>query len=63
VSSTTQSMLGRLPAEVFQVDVVGEMAAKFQEQVERFLRIEDSSSRIYDLILRPTSDIVSLRGG
>jgi hypothetical protein len=53
-------MLGRLPAEVFQVDVVGEMAAKFQEQVERFLRIEDSSSRIYDLILRPTGDIVSL---
>jgi hypothetical protein len=53
-------MLGCLPAEVFQVDVVGEMAAKFQEQVERFLRIEDSSSRIYDLILRPTDDIVSL---
>jgi hypothetical protein len=29
VSSAAQSMLGRLPAKVFQADVVGEMAGMF----------------------------------
>jgi hypothetical protein len=46
-------MLGRFPIEVFRVGIVGEMVAKFWEKVERCLHFNDSSSRIYDLILGP----------
>jgi hypothetical protein len=60
VSSAAQSMLGRLPTKVFQADVVGEMAVKFRDQVEQCSRLEDSGSRICDLILGPTDDRVSL---
>jgi hypothetical protein len=58
VSSAAQSVLGHLPVEVFQVDVVGEMVVKYQEQMERWLYLETSGSRVYDLILGPTDDWV-----
>jgi hypothetical protein len=34
------------------VSVVGEMLGKFWEQVEQCSCLEDSSSRVYDLVLR-----------
>jgi hypothetical protein len=35
---------------------MGEMLAKFWEQVERRLRLENSSMRAYDLILGSSND-------
>jgi LPS sulfotransferase NodH len=51
VSSTMQSMLGRSPTEAFQVEVVDEVVALVQEQVEQRSCLENSGMRIYDLIL------------
>jgi hypothetical protein len=41
VSLAAQFVLGGLPAEVYQVDVVGEMLAKLWERVERCLHLKD----------------------
>jgi hypothetical protein len=60
VSLAAQSLLGRLAIEVFQEDVVGEMAAKFWKKAERCSCLETSSSRVYDLILWPVNDRVHL---
>jgi hypothetical protein len=49
-------MLGHLPPEVLQEDAMGEMAAKFWEQGERCSHLEDSGSRICDLILGLAGD-------
>jgi hypothetical protein len=56
VSSAAQSMLGHLPPEVLQEDAVGEMATKFWEQGEQCSHLEDSGSRICDLILGLAGD-------
>jgi IMP dehydrogenase/GMP reductase len=53
-------MLGHSPTEAFQVDVVGEMLTEFQEQAGRRLRLDNSSMRIYDLILGSADDQVQL---
>jgi hypothetical protein len=58
MSSIVQSMLGCLPSEAFRVEVVDEMLAEFWEQVERHSRLEDSNTRICDLILELPSDRV-----
>jgi hypothetical protein len=55
-----RSVLGRLPSEVFQVDVVGDMVKKFQERAEWCSHLRDSGSRVCDLILGPTDDRVCL---
>jgi hypothetical protein len=60
VSSATQPVLGRLPTEAFQADVMGVMLAHFWEQVERCLRLENSSSRVCNLTLGPAHDRVQL---
>jgi hypothetical protein len=60
VSLAAQSLMGRLAIEVFQEDVVGEMAAKFWKKAERCSCLETSSSRVYDLILWPVNDRVHL---
>jgi hypothetical protein len=56
VSSAARSMLGCLLIKNFQVDVVGEMVAKFQEQEERCSHLETSGLRVYDLILGLADD-------
>jgi hypothetical protein len=58
VSSAAQSMLGHSPTEAFQAYIVGEMLAKFREQVEQCLYLENSSTRVYDLVLRSVDDHV-----
>jgi hypothetical protein len=58
VSSAAQSMLGRLPAEVFQANFVLEMVSMFREQAERCLHLENSGLRIWDLFLGPANDRV-----
>jgi hypothetical protein len=58
MSSASQYVLGCLPTDAFQVGVVGEMLAMFLERVERCSRLEDSGSRVCDLILRPDDDRV-----
>jgi hypothetical protein len=60
VCSATQSMLGHLPAEVLQVNVVGEMGVKFREQLEWCLRLETLGSRMCSLILGLADDRVHL---
>jgi hypothetical protein len=51
VSCTEQSMLRHSSTEAFQVEVEGEMLAKFQEQAEQRLRLKNTGKRICDLIL------------
>jgi hypothetical protein len=51
-------MLGCSLAEVFKVDVVGEMVAKFWNQSEWCLRLKKFGSRICDLIFGPADDQV-----
>jgi hypothetical protein len=58
VSSVAQFILGCLPADVFHAEVVGEMVTKFQEQAEQCLHLEDSGSRVYNLILGSADDRV-----
>jgi hypothetical protein len=58
MSLAAQCSLGRSPTESFQVDVVGDMLAKFQEQEERCLCLENSGMRVCDLILGSSDDQV-----
>jgi hypothetical protein len=51
-------MVGRLPTEAFQADIVGKILVMFWEQVERFLRLENSGLRVCNLILRPADERV-----
>jgi hypothetical protein len=60
VSLATQSVLGRLLIDVSQVDVVGEMVARFQDRAEWCSRLETSGSRVYNLFLGPEDDRVHL---
>jgi hypothetical protein len=51
----TQSILGRLLADVSQAGVMGEMVARFQERAEWCSHLETSGSRFYDLDLGPAN--------
>jgi hypothetical protein len=51
VSLAVESILWRLPIDVSQVGVVGEMVARFQKSVEWCSHLEASCSRVCDLIL------------
>jgi hypothetical protein len=53
VSPVVQSVLGWSPDETFQVEVMGELLAKFRILEELCLRLERSGGRIYDLLLGP----------
>jgi hypothetical protein len=53
VSSIVESVLGHSPDETFQVEVVGELVAKFQRLEERCSRLEWPGMRICDLLLGP----------
>jgi hypothetical protein len=53
VSFATQSVIGHSPTEAFQADVVGEMLTEFQEQAEWYLCLENSDTRVCDLIRGP----------
>jgi hypothetical protein len=55
VSSTTESVLGRSPNDIFHMEGVGELAAEFQKVEERCLWRERLGARICDLLLRPPS--------
>jgi hypothetical protein len=56
VPSAAHSVLGRLPIEAFQVEVVGEKVAKFPEQAAQCSRLETSGLRVCDLILGLADD-------
>jgi hypothetical protein len=58
ISLIAQSVHGCFPIEAFQVDIVGKMLAKFQEQAEQCLYLKNSGSRVYDLILGLADDQV-----
>jgi hypothetical protein len=58
VSAAAQTVLRHSCTEAFWVNVVEEMLAEFQEQVERCLFLENSSMRICNVILRPPSNQV-----
>jgi hypothetical protein len=58
VSSTAQSVLGWLPTKTFQDDAMGVMVAQFWEKEDQWSHLEDSCSRVYDLILGPSDDRV-----
>jgi hypothetical protein len=58
VSLAAQSVLGHSPTEASQAYIVGEMLAKFREQVEQCLYLENSSTRVCDLVLRSVDDRV-----
>jgi hypothetical protein len=58
MSLAAQCSLGHSPTESFQVDVVGDMLAKFQEQEERCLRLKNSGMRVCNLILGSSDDQV-----
>jgi hypothetical protein len=60
VFSAVQSMLRCLPIEVLQADVVVEMVAMFQEQVERWSCLKTSGSGVCDHILGPADDQVHM---
>jgi hypothetical protein len=60
VCLAAQSMLGHFPTEAFQVDIVGGMLAKFQEQAEQCLYLENSGSRVANLLLGLADDRVWL---
>jgi hypothetical protein len=53
VSLAAQSILGCLPIDTFQVGVVGEMVARFQERAEWCSHLEASDSSVGDLFLWP----------
>jgi allophanate hydrolase subunit 1 len=53
VSSTAEFMLEYTPNEVFRVEVVDDMIAKFWKQEERQSHLERPSTRVYDMILGP----------
>jgi hypothetical protein len=55
-------MLGHSSTEAFQVEVEGEMLAKFQEQAEQRLRLKNTGKRICDLILGSPDGQVWLAG-
>jgi hypothetical protein len=55
VSSIVEFMLGHLPDETFQVEVVDELVAEFRKLEERRSRLERPGVRIYDLLLGPPS--------
>jgi hypothetical protein len=48
------------PTEAFQVDVVDEMLAEFQEQVQWRSHLDKSTMRICDLIPGPPSSLIRL---
>jgi hypothetical protein len=60
MSLVAQSMLGRLPIDISQVGVMGEMFARFKEQAEWCSCLKTSGSRVCDLILGPVDDRVHL---
>jgi hypothetical protein len=60
VCSNAQSVLGHLPTEVRQADVMREIVVKFWEQAEWCLRLDTLGWRICGLILGSTDDRVHL---
>jgi hypothetical protein len=48
VSLAAQSILGCLPIDVFQAGIVGEMVARFREQVKWCSCLETFGSRVCD---------------
>jgi hypothetical protein len=53
VSSTMEFTLGCSPDETLQVEVVGELVAKFQKVEEQHSRLEQPGMRICDLLVWP----------
>jgi hypothetical protein len=60
VSLASQSILGRLPVDVSQPGVVGEMVTKFRERAEWCSCLETSGSEVCDLVLGLTDGRVHL---
>jgi hypothetical protein len=60
VSSTTKSVLGRSSDDAFHMEVVGELAAKFQKMEDWRSRLEQPIARICDLLLGPPPDQAQL---
>jgi hypothetical protein len=52
-SPTTELVLGRLPDETFQVQVMDELVSEFQRLEELWPRLERTGMRIFDLRLGP----------
>jgi hypothetical protein len=53
VSSVAELVLGHSPSDTFHVEVVGELAAKFQKMEDQRSRLERATTRICDLLLGP----------
>jgi hypothetical protein len=60
VSLAAQSILGRLPVDVSQEGVVGEMVVGFQERAEWCSSLETSASRVCNLVLGSSGSQVHL---
>jgi hypothetical protein len=60
VSSTTESALGHSPNEIFCVEVVDELVVELSRLDERWSRLEQLATRIYDLLLGPPPGRVRL---
>jgi hypothetical protein len=56
VSTTVESVLGRLPNDTFRVEVVSELATEFWKMEDWHLWLEQPAARISDLLLGPPSD-------
>jgi hypothetical protein len=56
VSLAAQFVVGHLPIEAFQAEIVGEMVAKLREQAEQCSRLETFGLRVCDLVLGIAGD-------
>jgi hypothetical protein len=56
VTSVVEFVLGRSPNEIFWVEIVEVLVAKFRRLEELCSRLEQPSSRICDLHLGPSLD-------
>jgi hypothetical protein len=56
VSTTVESVLGRLPNDTFRVEVVSELATEFWKMEDWRSWLEQPAARISNLLLEPPSD-------
>jgi hypothetical protein len=52
VSTSAESVLGHSPSDTFRVEVVSELAAKFQKMEDWPQQLEWPATRIYDVLVR-----------
>jgi hypothetical protein len=60
VSLAAQSILGRLPIDVSQASVAGDIVVQFWERADWCSCLEAASLEVYVLVLGPASDQICL---